>query len=691
MDGDIDMTDILNKITPWFVVIIACLVLHSCNENSSPFPDNDNRTDSDVQETTYLITVQLLDPDSGIEIDEISFGYPGKLRITVNESNGQPARNKLITASTTKGSFAGSPDGTTVTNSSGIAELILQAGLDTGAGEISIKIGDYTWDDTFAFKIGVPAEIKLGSFDGGDFTEGVLLSSIAGDEVLAIGSSATVTASFARLNGSVYEPFDTSTPVSFTTSCSGANTSNPKYEGNGTTSAVYSAGDCSATSDTITASANIFGTNLSALCKINLATPELGSIEFVSAVPTHIALQGTATPERPSNSVVSFKVKDANGNPLQGVTVEFTLETEIGGLTVASSDPVTDSDGITTAVVTAGVAATTVRVVATAEMGGVTVYSRSSELVVSTGLPDQDSFSLSVESLNPEAWDYNGVTMKVTANAADHFNNPVPDGTAIYFTTEGGMIEPFCTTKNGSCWVTWTSQAPRPNGSEYSLPGEDRAGRATILATAIGEESFQDNNGNGFFDPSNDTRGDDLPEAFRDDDESGYYSGNEFYFNSVDDGSFTPSNSMYNGTLCNHDTLCTDELVDVRENIVIVMSSRDAGEFYFRPLPDGDPSDDLVFDSADGWAEVELYLADKNGNSMPKGSKVYLISPDNAEIVGATEFEILDATEPATYTITLQTKVVDEPGKPGLLGAWVQTPIGTISDAPTIQVIVPTP
>ncbi|MFW8341613.1 hypothetical protein ACOICY_29205, partial [Klebsiella pneumoniae] len=70
------------------------------------------------------------------------------------------------------------------------------------------------------------------------------------------------------------------------------------------------------------------------------------------------------------------------------------------------------------------------------------ISSQSSVLVISTGKPDQDSFSLSAETLNAEGWDVDGTAVKVTARLADAFNNPVPDGTAVYFTTEGGAITP---------------------------------------------------------------------------------------------------------------------------------------------------------------------------------------------------------------------------------------------------------
>jgi hypothetical protein len=87
------------------------------------------------------------------------------------------------------------------------------------------------------------------------------------------------------------------------------------------------------------------------------------------------------------------------------------------------------------------------------------------------------------------------VNVAVTARLSDHFHNPVPDGTAVYFTTNGGAIQPSCTTVGGACTVNWISQNPRPQNGPISL-----LGRPTILVYAIGEESFVDANGNGVAD-----------------------------------------------------------------------------------------------------------------------------------------------------------------------------------------------
>lgn len=255
-------------------------------------------------------------------------------------------------------------------------------------------------------------------------------------------------------------------------------------------------------------------------------------------------------------------------------------------------------------------------------------------LVISTGLPDNNSFSLSGSSLNVEGLNNDGQTSDVSVFLADHFNNPVPDGTSVYFTTEGGSIQPGCTTSDGSCTIEWRSQDPRPfaqdGGGRYNNTvahrcdrffgspapcsagmiypqGHARAGeiwrplggRATVLAHAIGEESFTDLNSNGVFDAGEYFQNYDLPEAFIDHNENNVYDGL-----SCDDGSnpCDPNNSeggefeefvdfnvngvmdgpdgKYNGYLCTSEAQnsghCIWESLHVRRNMVIIMSGSTA-------------------------------------------------------------------------------------------------------------------
>jgi hypothetical protein len=221
-----------------------------------------------------------------------------------------------------------------------------------------------------------------------------------------------------------------------------------------------------------------------------------GSISFVSATPPNIALKGTGGEGRSEASVVVFKVLDIYGNPIQRlVNFSLPLHTTFGGLYLstlsANSDP---ASGEVQTTVNAGTESTPIRVTATID--GTTIATVSDVLVVSTGIPDQNSFSISASTFNIEGLNYDGVTSDITVRLADHFNNWVPDGTAVGFRTTGGSIPASCVTTNGACTVQLTSQNPRSGPALAPVNF-----RAVILAYALGEESFSDLNNNGRYDP----------------------------------------------------------------------------------------------------------------------------------------------------------------------------------------------
>jgi hypothetical protein len=168
-------------------------------------------------------------------------------------------------------------------------------------------------------------------------------------------------------------------------------------------------------------------------------------------------------------------------------------------------------------------------------------------------------------------------------------------------------------------------------------------GRVTILATAIGEESFADINGNGLFDDA-DTLLADLDEAFRDDDENGRLSGLEEFVDFNSDLIFSTANGMYNGTLCSDPTLCTTELLHVREEIVIVMACSFA---------DISASPTSVTLAAGEQAVVWVTAEDCNGNSLPKDT-VIAISTTNGRIVGDSTFTVPNQTEPYEFAVTIE-------------------------------------
>ncbi len=477
--------------------------------------------------------------------------------------------------------------------------------------------------------------ISIGSGTGTSFSAGTL--GIANGSISA-GGSTSITVTLQSGSGALYTE---SATIVFTSSCTALGTATLDSNVTTTTGIAFSsyvAQGCSGT-DTITATTTVDGTTLTASGTVTVAPAALGSIQFISATPSLISLQGTGGSNLSESGTVVFKVIDETGGPVAGQDVNFALNTTVGGLSLTPATATTATDGTVQTTVQSGTVATAVRV--TASITTPAISTQSDQLVVSTGIPDQDSFSLSASVLNPEGLNWDGETVQINAYLADRFNNPVPDGTAITFSTEGGSIESFCTTTGGNCSVTWTSQNPRPcgqrssssivvlnpnsgpnvcensAGTNSSAPnntsfGQPYGGRATIIATAIGEESFIDVNGDGFF-----SDGDfytDLDEAYRDENES---STRDFYEQFVDfneNGTYDMGDNLFNGVLCTHSTLCsTTKSLNVRQNLVLVM----AGSAPYIGFTSAPPSV-----ANGGSTSVSYAVSDVHNQPLPAGTSI---------------------------------------------------------------------
>ncbi|NKI18955.1 hypothetical protein HCU74_16225 [Spongiibacter sp. KMU-166] len=382
-------------------------------------------------------------------------------------------------------------------------------------------------------------QVRFGSFTNVTFNEGTISSSET--SVIESGETTTLTVDFIDQNG---DRFVGPADVFFTSAClsNGLAELAPAIATNngGSASVVYTARGCNG-NDTVTATTSAADNTLTATVTLVTDQPPLGALQFVSASPQIIGLKGTESINDEDNedgreigpqSTVTFKVTSTSGQPLPNQTVNFELvsgDTNSGNAGpdafLNHNSAATNAGGLVTTVVTPGTTAMPVRVRATTTHEGATVTALSNSLAITTGIPDQNSIDISASCLNPDAWAYNGITTRVTAHLADRFNNPVPDGTTVIFWTEGGSIEGSCDTgtggsPHGECSVLLRSQSPRPDN-----------GRITILATAIGEESYDDTNPtNGRFDspttPGDLTTGErfyDIGEPFLDIEEDGLY------------------------------------------------------------------------------------------------------------------------------------------------------------------------
>ncbi|MBT0586889.1 Ig-like protein, group 1 [Alteromonas oceanisediminis] len=591
-----------------------------------------------------------------------------RLVATLQDVSGEPVANEIIQFSVTRGELSITD---ALTNAQGSAETQLSAAPDSvGAGIATITVaGDDTGQQTATLNYEIQSvdaveedTVRIGYFEGADFVEGVLgVSGLAADEDVVISAGATLGLSVG-LADSEGNPIIGSTPISFTSSCvtdGKATIDQTVSTVNGRASSTYEDINCaggSGNDDIITATVLVNSTPFSVSRSVELQPESIGSIEFISAEPASIVLQGTGGQGSESVSTITFQVNGALGNPLAQKPVSFSLNTTIGGLTLSPVEGLTNSQGQVSTRVTAGSVPTSVRVTATVEgENDQDISTQSDLLTVNTGLPDQNSFSLSTSNPNPEANSIDGNEVTVTAFLADSFNNPVPDGTAVAFTTEGGQIQPSCVTSSGSCSVTWTSADPRVDDH-----------RITILATAIGHETLIDSNGNNVYDDADggalslgvdsgfniatptSTGFVDMSEAWRDDNENDIFDVNETFLDFNGSGNFTDANTLFDGPQCDAAN-CGASGIHVRRALIMIMSSSSAIMRYvsngaeLASTATGSPSAPVLSIPRGDSATIRLLFSDTAGQPMPSTSQV-LITANNGDLAGEIDTPVRKST-----------------------------------------------
>ncbi|MCR9183767.1 MAG: hypothetical protein NXH81_00065 [Halieaceae bacterium] len=646
-------------------------------------------------DVTYALTLTLLDAD-GNPTSSVTSTTPATLEVRVNRNNdrGVPVADALVSATTSLGVIA--PDtGTALSNAEGIATLQVSGDGQLGAGTITVSVDAPAGTVTEALNFSIDqAALRLGSFADGVFRPGVI--GISGD-TLPRNGSAELTVFVVDGDG---EPVSTEQEVRFRSDCERSGLAELPVSATTTDGRVtveYTVAGCSGT-DTVTAS--IAGLASTATTNITVAPPGATSIVFDSAEPAVLALRGTGGGSGlQETGAVTFIVSDSDNVPIQGVAVDFSLSTTIGGLSLVRTRAVSNTEGIVSATVQSGNVATAVRVIATimadTSSGTLDLSTVSDVLAVTTGLPDQNSVSLSATELTVRgAREFDGITSEITVRMADKFNNPVPDGTAAVFQTEYGSIQGSCVTDGGACSVIWTSQAPRfptfnsdlvrtTRDSNYSCPSHNvgfgpcpddlgyiRGLRSTILVTALGEESFIDANGNGLYDEGESFQN--LTEAFLDHNEDGRYNpaqgcvsgapancaaaGSEETFVDLNsDGTFsrgtssTFPNGLYNGVLCppaGDGVYCSRELVNVRDSLVLVMGSD--SNFDILVVDNSTRRQPSVLQAGRTYT---VYVADIYNNA-PAGGSTVSVTGDGCEVSGsATDFEVVDSNSIGALTL----------------------------------------
>ena len=609
---------------------------------------------NDGSSTATLTVIAKNDGNNVIAGVQVCFTADGGALNVSGGSNGcvtTDTNGSAIATLSANGLVANTP--ITVTAKAGsLTQSVQVKAVQTAVSSTSLQFGNTGVDGSSAFTAGVIAPTTVPSVATGGTTT---LAVAVVDSTNVLYNSGTASVAF---NSTCLA----SGAAKITAGASGTVSGNTATTSTGFASVTYTNVSCSI-QDAITATATAAGQTYAATGSVNSVAPTVGSIQFVSATNTSIGLKGTGLNE---TSVLTYKVLNSTGGAVQGQSVSFALNTTVGGLYIPPDPVVSGSDGTVQVTVQSGTVHTTVRVTATTSSGGTTYSTQSSLLTVTTGLPTSRGFSIAMESHNVEGYDWDGVTSKVTVILSDRYGNPAPDGTAVAFTTDGGQIGGSCNTSGGTCNVTWTSANPRPapaTASPYPNPGvppSSAYGRATILATVIGEETFNDANGDGFYD--NNEVYDNLGEPYRDDNQNGQYDnsnqasqnglGGEYFLdfgtasgdgtqqNQLRDGSY----GTFMGITCTGTTAsdsCSKKTLALGATANISMSTSTAN-----PTVNVGKTTGLILGgtadislAAGSTGTLAVNVQDRYGNSMPAGTTVAFKADDtstlSASAVGA--------------------------------------------------------
>jgi hypothetical protein len=607
-----------------------------------------------------ILSLALQDA-TGAPTNAISASGNSLLVATLTDPSGRPIPNQLIDVSgdATKVVF---PEGNTgLTNGAGMAAIkVARASLNaTGAGTLTgtynFKVGAFSfYPDGSAAPTSDTVVTALLSYQL-SATNITLTNLDVGTSPLAAYGTRQVSVQ-ANVNGA--PATGTSVVVNFSASCGQVAPASVATNASGIAIATYTATDVAGSTTTSTQGCGGRTIEITATTpgggavakQLGVTAAPATNMSFVAVTPARIYLANSGGP---TQAIAEFRLVNALGEPLQGQSVQLSLKTSNDGIpkatlgSVGNTSPVTlttDSNGKVAVPVFSGTVPTNV-VVNASLVSNPAVQTDSSVLTIASGRAAQARVSLSIEKLSIEGANTDGSVSNVTLSLADRQGNPVPDGTAVSFVTEGGvMIPPVCTTGTTSgdsrCSVQIRSQNPRPAN-----------GRVAILAYVAGEEDFVDSNFNNVYDCGETFT--DLGTAFRDDNENGVFDNGEFSVprdaaSSTCGVGKTPVPQSGDGVWGTADVR--------RQAIIIFATSQAVIEGAFQPPVTSTTGSGTQTVTIIETVGLDVIVGDLNGNSMPTGTVIALSVTDRTSdanscvLVGTNSITVPNTLSPLAVT-----------------------------------------
>jgi hypothetical protein len=206
-----------------------------------------------------------------------------------------------------------------------------------------------------------------------------------------------------------------------------------------------------------------------------------GQIAFVASSLPLISIRGAGSNDATN---LTFVVKDSLGVPVDNqnkTTVHFIIITQPDSLVELNKKfAVTSSNGQVIVQLTAGYRAglaqvqayTTVkRATDTTQVD--TIKSPVVSVTIAGGNPVPSRFTIGSDRVNVPGLVKFNQSFAITAVVGDTFGNPVQQGTLVYFTTTGGIIQPQgATSADGKVSVSLTTGNPSPPGGFATITAQ---------------------------------------------------------------------------------------------------------------------------------------------------------------------------------------------------------------------------
>lgn len=425
----------------------------------------------------------------------VSSAVPATVTATLTDSRGQPVAGQVVTFAVIRG-LGRTNVGTALTDATGKAVALLSPATSASAGAdevtATVQYAGASLSATQGFQVQATNATIV------SFTGPASLSAY-GQDILTLTLTGAAVDSPVKLSVSSSCAAAGKATVSPSSISATSNTVTLQYRDNG----------CGAIQPSDLLQVVVDGTSTAKQLTLPIDAPAASSIAFISSVPEQIFLKGSGFTE---SSVVTFEVRDSAGNTLPNKSVDLKLLTGAGGVTMqgglgvgTSYSTQSNATGRVSVQVNSGTQPTPVRIQAT--LSGSTISTVSSNLSVGIGLPSQLNFSMAQQTINIEGYDIDNVPNTYTLIVADRSSNPVPVGTTINFVAGGGQIE-------SSKLISQTNGISQATSNFVSAQPKPVDGRVTIVAYALGEESFIDKNGNNIYDSGEEFQ--DLGNIFKD-------------------------------------------------------------------------------------------------------------------------------------------------------------------------------